>query len=73
MGFDEQIESLKKLRLQRNSNQVDEALTAITDASSKCENLMPFIIDAAKKYATLGEIVESMKVVFGEWEESAVI
>ena len=69
----EQIESLKKLRLHRNTNQVGDALIAITDASSKCENIMPFIIDAAKKYATLGEIVESMKVVFGEWEESAVI
>ena len=34
---------------------------------------MPLIIDAAKSYATLGEIVDSMKVVFGEWEESAVI
>ena len=47
--------------------------TAITDASSKRENLMPFIIDAAKKYATLGEIVDSMKVVFGEWNESSII
>ena len=64
---------MKKLRLHRNSNQTQEALTEITDASSKCKNLMPFIIDAAKKYATLGEIVESMKVVFGEWKESAVI
>ena len=54
-------------------NQVEEALSAITEASSESENLMPFIIDAAIKHATLGEIVESMKVVFGEWEESEVI
>ena len=37
------------------------------------ENLTPLIIEAAKSYATLGEIVDSMKVVFGEWEETTVI
>ena len=34
---------------------------------------MPLIIDAAKSYATLGEIVDSMKSVFGEWQENPVI
>ena len=37
------------------------------------KNLMPFIIDAAKSYATMGEIVDSMKVVFGEWQENAIL
>ena len=32
---------------------------------------MPFIIEAARKEATLGEIISAMKSVFGEWEESA--
>ena len=36
-------------------------------------NLMPLIIEAAKSYATLGEIIDSMKVVFGEWKETAVV
>ena len=52
---------------------MNETLREITDASSKKENLMPLIIEAAKSYATLGEIVNSMKVVFGEWEELSVI
>lgn len=33
---------------------------------------MPALIDAAKAYCTLGEIVDSMKRVFGEWQESTV-
>ena len=34
---------------------------------------MPLIIEAAKSYATLGEIVNAMKEVFGEWNENPVI
>ena len=71
--YKEQVERLKELRLHRNNNLVSESLAAITDASSKEINLMPLIIEAGKSYATLGEIVDSMKVVFGEWEESAII
>ena len=59
--------------MHRNNNEVDEALDAITDACSKDINLMPLIINAAKSYASLGEIVESIKVVFGGWDESVAI
>ena len=34
---------------------------------------MPLIIDAALSYATLGEIVDSIKKVFGEWQENSII
>ena len=70
---DEQIKSLAILRNTRNNNNVDEKLTAITCASRNSENLIPLIVEAAQSYATLGEIVDSMKVVFGEWQELAVI
>jgi len=69
----EQIARLHDLKKNRNNNQVVKALNAITYGSSRKDNLMPLIIDAAKSYATVGEIVDSMKVVFGEWEESAVV
>ena len=69
----EQVERLKKLRSNRNNDLVRDSLKAITDASSQSENLMPLIIDAAKSYATLGEIVNSMKMVFGEWKEPTTI
>ena len=67
------MERLKNLRMRRDNDKTEESLSAITNVCSKKENLMPLIIEAAKSYATLGEIVDSMKVVFGEWEESAVI
>ena len=59
--------------MKRNNNQVEETLVAISAACANKVNLMPLIIDAAKSYATLGEIVDSMKQVFGEWKESTVI
>ena len=70
---DEQIKSLAILRNSRKNNIVDAKLTAITCASRNSENLIPLIVEAAQSYATLGEIVASMKVVFGEWQEVAVI
>ncbi len=69
----EQIERLKKVKLDRNNSEVDTKLKLITDACKTKENLLPLIIDAAKSYATLGEIVDSMKAVFGEWNENPVI
>ena len=69
----EQINSLNHLKEVRDSSHVVKCLSDITDASKSNQNLIPLIIKAAKSYATLGEIVNSMKVVFGEWEEKAII
>ena len=52
---------------------VDKKLSIITNACYNNENLMNVIIDAAKSYATLGEIVDSIKVVYGEWKETSII
>ena len=69
----EQIEGLKSLREKRNEETVDAKLKSITDACRTKNNLIPLIIDAAQSHATLGELVTSMKVVFGEWQETAVV
>ena len=69
----EQIDKLKKIKNIRNNKLVEEKLNKITQASKADTNLMPLIIDAALEYATLGEIVDSMKLVFGEWKEDAII
>jgi len=69
----EQINSLNQLKELRNSTDVAKCLSDITDASRSTQNLIPLIIQAAKSYATLGEIVGSMKVVFGDWHEKAII
>ena len=69
----EQIEGLKSLREKRNEETVDAKLKSITDACRTKDNLIPLIIDAGQSHATLGELVTSMKVVFGEWQETAVV
>ena len=49
-----------------------QGLLALRRAAAGSENLMPLIFDAVKAYATLGEICEAMRVVFGTYEEIAI-
>ncbi len=67
-----QAARLSKLRAERSSAEVERRLQALRKASEGKENLMPFIYDAVKAYATLGEICEAMRTVFGAYEEVAV-
>ncbi len=69
----EQIQRLGDLKANRNGVNTQAALEKITEASKNRENLIPLFIEAAKADATMGEIVDAMKVVFGEWEETAVL
>lgn len=63
---------LKKLRADRSSAEVDRKLSALRKAAEGSANLMPFLYDAVKSYATLGEICETMRTVFGPYEEVSV-
>jgi methylmalonyl-CoA mutase, N-terminal domain len=63
---------LSKLRAERSPAEVERRLQALRRAAEGKENLMPFIYDAVKVYATLGEICEAMRAVFGAYEEAAV-
>ena len=67
-----QAERLRKLRADRSQAEVDRRLTALRNAAKGPENLMPFIFDAVKSYATLGEICDAMRDVFGTYEEVAI-
>ena len=67
-----QAERLSKLRAERSSSEVERRLNALRKASEGSENLMPYIYDAVKSYATLGEICEAMRTVFGAYEEVAI-
>jgi len=69
---DERIQSIKNLRNNRNEETVQQSLNMIQDCCRNGKNIMPSIIEAAKAYVTLGEIVTVMKVEFGEWQEAAV-
>ena len=67
-----QAERLSKLRDERSSVEVERRLNALRKAAEGAENLMPFIYDAVKAYATLGEICEALRTVFGAYEEVSV-
>ncbi|MBD3225928.1 MAG: methylmalonyl-CoA mutase [Caldithrix sp.] len=69
-----QIEKVTKVRENRNSDQVQQKLEALGQAAvDPSANLMPYIIDAAKSYATLGEICNVLRNEFGEHQESIVL
>ena len=68
-----QTKTIEELRKKRNNQKVNDALEDIRDACSSDRNIMEPIIHAAKAYSTLGEIVQEMKGVFGEWKETTVI
>src|ERR1700746_3874091 len=67
-----QAERLRKLRAERSSDEVARRLSALRKAAQGSENLMPYIFDAVKSYATLGEICDAMREVFGTYEEIAI-
>jgi methylmalonyl-CoA mutase N-terminal domain/subunit len=62
-----QIEKLKLLKLERNQSEVDLALDNLKKAAESTQNLMPFILTAVTCYATLGEIADVLRNVFGEY------
>ena len=67
-----QAARLSKLRAERSSGEVERRLNALRRAAAGSENLMPYIYDAVKAYATLGEVCEAMRAVFGAYEEVAI-
>jgi methylmalonyl-CoA mutase N-terminal domain/subunit len=64
-----QAERLANLRQRRDNQQVQQALTALEKGAAGTENLLPLIISAVEAYATLGEISDAMRHVFGEQHE----
>ncbi|XGI82925.1 methylmalonyl-CoA mutase [Halorutilales archaeon Cl-col2-1] len=66
-----QIQKVEELRDDRDDDAVDEALEALKDAAEGDDNLMPYIIDAVKAYATVGEIADALRDVFGEYRVGA--
>ena len=67
-----QAERLRKLRAERSGQEVERRLNALRKAAEGEENLMPYLFDAVKAYATLGEMCDALREVFGVYEEVAV-
>ena len=66
-----QAAALRELRARRDSSRVADALRGIDSAARGSDNLMPPILEAVRAYATLGEICDAMRAVFGEYRPSA--
>jgi methylmalonyl-CoA mutase, N-terminal domain len=64
-----QVESLREVRAGRSQSAVAEKLAALEQAARGSDNLMPPILDAAGVYATVGEISDRLRGVFGEYRE----
>jgi len=69
----QQITRLQKLRRERNNDKAKQVLSKLHDAADRDNNLMPMIIEAVKAYATLGEITDVLRKVYGEYKELIVV
>lgn len=69
---EKQIQFLNKIRSERSNEEVNIKLKALKDAAQTDANLMPYIVDAVKVYASVGEICNTMRDVFGEYKEHVV-
>jgi methylmalonyl-CoA mutase N-terminal domain/subunit len=68
-----QIERVRALRSRRDAGPWKDALNKVEEAAGSGENVMPRILTAVEAYATVGEISDAMRRVFGEYKEAVVI
>jgi len=67
----EQVRSLNRLRKERDNRVVKKCLSRLESAASGKDNLVPYVLEAVKVYASVGEICDTLRAVFGEYEEVA--
>jgi methylmalonyl-CoA mutase, N-terminal domain len=65
----QQVTRLRELRASRSASEVDARLSALEQAARSTDNLMPYILECAEAYATVGEISDRLRAVFGEYQE----
>jgi methylmalonyl-CoA mutase N-terminal domain/subunit len=70
---EKQLTKLEALRRTRNNDAVHRALDGLSAAARTRDNLMPRILDAVRAYATVGEMCDALREVWGEYEEVPVI
>ncbi len=68
-----QIERLRRLRSERDNGKVGQTLDRVRTVARSSENIMPVMIDAVKSYATVGEISDVLRQVFGEYREPNIL
>jgi len=68
-----QIEFLNKVKSERDNIAVQNALNRLKEAAEKGENLIPYILECVRRYATEGEIIDTLKVIYGVYREKVVV
>ena len=68
-----QLEKLARLKSRRDNVTVKRYLVALRAAAEGSENTMPYILDAVRAYATVGEICDVFREVFGSYTETSVL
>jgi methylmalonyl-CoA mutase, N-terminal domain len=69
----DQVARLQAFRLKRDAKRTEDALAELGRRAGNSENLLPAILEAVENNATVGEIADSLRTVFGEYQESVVI
>jgi methylmalonyl-CoA mutase N-terminal domain/subunit len=68
-----QLEKLERLRATRDNGRVRQALDALKEGAKGTANTMPLLIEAVRAYATVGEMCDALREVWGEYEETPII
>ena len=68
----EQIDNLHEIIKERDNEKLQQKLSNLKEAAKGTENLMPYIIEAVREYASIGEIISTLKEVFGIYEEDSI-
>ncbi|HEY8425907.1 MAG TPA: methylmalonyl-CoA mutase family protein [Limnochordales bacterium] len=68
-----QVERLQQVRRSRDERRVRQALEALGAAARRGDNVMPALIESVRAYATLGEMVDTLKAVYGVYTEEAIL
>ena len=64
-----QVRKLAEIRAKRDNQKVNKTLARLEEASRGKDNVMPFILEAVREYASLGEICDVLRRVFGVYDE----
>jgi methylmalonyl-CoA mutase, N-terminal domain len=70
---DRQLTRLNALRTSRDNRRVQACLDALKEGARGSANTMPLLIDAVRAYATVGEMCDALRQVWGEYEETPII
>jgi methylmalonyl-CoA mutase N-terminal domain/subunit len=69
---EKQISGLRELRRTRDNREVSRTLKELERGTRAGKNVMPYLVDCCRAYATVGEMTGVWRQVFGEWEEPSI-